>query len=135
VLVKPAKTISLETFMNENIDNLPAISQVLNINAKSMLRKEGLVELSSGSYYNKDTINDNKADGRLNVWRGFNVTVTIYNRKLFLQVDPCSRVIREETFLQTIEQDRRYASLEEISYKYKDHPILRKYGSPKIYRI
>jgi hypothetical protein len=38
VLVKPVKRLSLETFMSENIENLPSIIQVLNINAKQRLR-------------------------------------------------------------------------------------------------
>ena len=81
--------------MNENIENLPAISQVLNINTKQILRKEGMIELSPGNYYNTDTLNDNQADGMLSVWRGFNITVSIYNKSLYLQIDPCSRVLRD----------------------------------------
>ena len=53
-----------------------------------------MVELSPGSYYDKAVVNDNRVEGNLNVWRGHNITVTVYNRKLYLQVDPCSRVLR-----------------------------------------
>lgn len=43
VLVKPIKYLGLEAFMAENIENLPAICQVLNINTKQILRKDGMV--------------------------------------------------------------------------------------------
>ena len=135
VLVKPVKSLSLISFMGENVENLPAISQILNINTKDSLRKDGMVELSQGSYYNKDSIGKDKAEGRLSVWRGFGVTVSVFNKKLYLQVDPCSRVLRDETFLQTLEFERKSISLEEIAFKYKGHPVLRKYGNPKIYKI
>jgi hypothetical protein len=85
---------------------------VLNINTKQALRKEKMVELYPGSYFSCDTINKNKAEGRLNVWRGFDVTVTVYNKILYLQVDPCSRVLRDESFLETMEADRRVLGLE-----------------------
>jgi predicted HNH restriction endonuclease len=39
-----------------------------------------MIELYPGSYFSCDTINKNKAEGRLNVWRGFDVTVTVYNK-------------------------------------------------------
>ena len=93
--------------MGENVENLAAISQILNINTKDSLRKDGMIELSPGSYYNKESIGKDKADGRLSVWRGFGITVSVFNKKLFLQVDPCSRVLRDETFLETLEMDRK----------------------------
>lgn len=40
-----------------NAENLPSISQVLNISVKNSLRKEKMVELYPGSYYSND-IND-----------------------------------------------------------------------------
>ena len=61
--------------------------------------------------------------------------MTTYNKKLFIQVDPCSRVLRDESFLQTLEEERKKISLEEIKIKYQNHPVLRKYGNPKIYKI
>lgn len=121
--------------MNDNIDNLPAIAQVLNINIKQAMRKNNMVELVRGCYFDKDSINDNKTDGKLNVWRGNNTTVAVYNKKLYLQVDPCSRVLRDQSFLMTIHEEKRKLSFEEIKIKYQGHTILRKYGSPKIYRI
>lgn len=51
VLVKPTKSMSLESFMGENMENLPSISQVLNINTKQRLREEGMIELYPGSYF------------------------------------------------------------------------------------
>ena len=56
VLVKPIKSLGLEAFISENIENLPAVSQILNINTKEILRKDGMIELSPGNYYDKDTI-------------------------------------------------------------------------------
>ena len=135
VLVKPIKSLGLEAFISDNIENLPAVSQILNINTKEILRKDGMIELSPGNYYDKDTIGQDKAEGRLSVWRGYSITVTTYNKKLFIQVDPCSRVLRDESFLQTLEEERKKISLEEIKIKYQNHPVLRKYGNPKIYKI
>lgn len=63
------------------------------------------------------------------------MTVATYNQKIYLQVDPCSRVLRQDSFLQTIEDERKNLSLPEINVKYKGHPVLRRYGNPKIYRI
>lgn len=80
-------------------------------------------------------MNRYKAEGKLNVWRGFDVTVSVYNKCLYLQVDPCSRVLKDETFLETLEADKGKISLPEMNMKYVGQPILRKYGSPKIYRI
>lgn len=94
-----------------------------------------MIELYPGSYFSSDFINLHKAEGRLNVWRGFDITVSAYNKRLFLQIDPCSRVLREESFLQTLEADRQRITLEEINFKYKGHPVLRRYGAPKIYKI
>lgn len=135
VLVKPVKRLSLETFMSENIENLPSIIQVLNINAKQRLRQDGMVELTPGSYYERESINNNKVEGKLNVWRGFDITVATYNKKIYLQVDPCSRVLRQDSFFQTLDDERRRISLEEINAKYKGSPVLRRYGTPKIYKI
>jgi len=47
--------------MNDNVENLPAIAQVLNINVKQALRNDGMIELVPGSYFHKDTIEENKA--------------------------------------------------------------------------
>lgn len=135
ILVKPTRALSLEAFMQNNTDSLATVSQVLNINSKQVLRKDGMVELYPGSYYSKDNINENKTGNGLSVWRGFDITVTTYNKKLYLQVDPCSRVLREENFLETLEKDKKDLSLEEMNNKYKGHPLLRKYGNPKNYRI
>jgi hypothetical protein len=43
VLVKQVKEMSVENFIIENPDNLPAICQVLNINTKNMLKKGKMV--------------------------------------------------------------------------------------------
>jgi len=94
-----------------------------------------MIELIPGSYFHPDLINSNKVEGKLNVWRGFDITVSAYNKTLFLQIDPCSRVLREESFFQTIESDRENLKIEEINIKYKGSPVLRKYGSPKIFKI
>ena len=67
--------------------------------------------------------------------RGFDITVTVFNKKLFLQVDPCSRIIRQESFLDTLHFERKKISMEEIILKYKGNPVIRKYGTPKIYKI
>lgn len=77
----------------------------------------------------------NRVEGRLNVWRGLNITVTVLNKSLYLQVDPCSRVLRDESFLETLEADRKRLSISDMNIKYKDQPVIRKYGSPKIYKI
>lgn len=98
--------------MVQNADNSNAVCQVLNINAKQRLRNNNMVELYPGSYYNKTTINDNKTDAKLSVWRGYDLTVSIYNNKMFLQIDPCSRVLREESFLSTMEASRKALSKE-----------------------
>ena len=47
--------------MNDNVENLPAIAQVLNINVKQDLRNDGMIELVPGSYFHNDTIEENKA--------------------------------------------------------------------------
>ena len=95
VLVKPIKSLGLENFMTQNIDNLPAISQVLNINAKEQLRKNKLVELYPGSYFKNTPNNIFEAQGNLSVWRGFDLTIPVYNQKLYIQIDPCSRVLKD----------------------------------------
>ena len=94
-----------------------------------------MVELTPGSYYDPHTINENKASGGLNVMRGFDITVSVFNKKLFLQVDPCSRILRQESFLDTLQFERKNISFEEIVLKYKGSPVMRKYGSPKIYKV
>ena len=95
-MLKPVKEISLENFIIENPDNLAAICQVLNINTKKMLKKSKMVELTTGNYYNENTLNDNASKQfGLSVWRGYKATVAPYNGKIFLQVDVCSRILRE----------------------------------------
>jgi hypothetical protein len=59
VLVKQVKEMSVENFILENPDNLPAICQVLNINTKNMLKKGKMVELSPGNYYHQNGLNQN----------------------------------------------------------------------------
>lgn len=68
---------------------------MLNINTKNMLRDRKMIELTPGNYYDKQIINDNQVEEYgFNVWRGYKINVIPYNGKLFLQVDPCSRVLR-----------------------------------------
>ena len=95
-----------------------------------------MIELSRGSYYDKNKIGYDKAEGWLSVWRGYSITVTTYNKKLFIQVDPCSRVLRDKSFLQTLDEEKRnkLSSLE-IKIKYQNYSVLRQYGNPKIYKI
>jgi hypothetical protein len=57
VLVKQVKEMSVENFIIENPDNLPAICQVFNINTKNMLKKGKMVELSPGNYYHQNGLN------------------------------------------------------------------------------
>ena len=59
MLIKQVKEMSVENFIIENPDNLPAICQVLNINTKNMLKKGKMVELSPGNYYNQNGLNQN----------------------------------------------------------------------------
>ena len=67
-----------------------------------------MVELSRGNYYDPDTIGKNISEASgLNVWRGYKITVAPYNGKFYIQIDPCSRVLRSESFLTTIENDRK----------------------------
>jgi aubergine-like protein len=45
-------------------------------------------------------------------------------------------VLRDESFLETMNEEKKNRlSPEEINLKFQNHPILRKYGSPKIYKI
>ena len=37
-------------------------------------------------------------------------TVAVYSKKLYLQIDPCSRVIRNENFLETMNDERKNLS-------------------------
>ena len=135
-MLKPVKEITVTNFLKENPENIMAISQILNINTKNMLRKANMTELTLGCYYDEATINNNSSkEWGLNVWRGYKATVVPYNGKIFLQVDVCSRVLREESFLMTIEQDRKTLTLEEINVKYSGSSILMKYGNLKVYKI
>jgi hypothetical protein len=133
VLVKPTKEIELSTFLAENQDNLAVICQILNINAKQCLKNDDMVELSPGSYFSQDKSCKFKAEGGINVWRGYAITVAYYNKKLFLQVDPCSRIVRTDTFLQIL--DKENLSNQEFNAKYKGTNVLRNYGSPKTFKI
>ena len=54
-----------------------------------------MTELTRGNYFSTKEENYHRADGRLEVWRGFSVTVSVYNKQLYLQVDPVSRVLRD----------------------------------------
>lgn len=95
-----------------------------------------MVELTLGNYYDENTLNDNASkEFGLNVWRGYKATIAPYNGKIFLQIDACSRILREENFLMTLEKDKKEISLEEMNLKYKGSPILMKYGNLKVYKI
>lgn len=62
-----------------------------------------MVELSKGTFYEKRAVDDNaEKDIKLSVWRGYNVTVVPNNGRLFFLVDPCSRVLSLDNFLQVI---------------------------------
>lgn len=72
----------------------------------------------------------------LTVWRGYKVCVVPINFKLYLQIDICCRVLREETFLETLrsEQYKNYTP-NEISNEFLGTPIVMRYGNNKIYHI
>ncbi len=115
---------------------MAAICQVLNINTKNMLRKSDMLELSLGNYYDQSSINDNVSkESGLNVWRGFKASIAPFNNRIFIQIDVCSRVLREENFLVTLDNDRKQLTLEEINVKYSGSCVLMKYGNMKVYRI
>jgi hypothetical protein len=61
--------------------------------------------------------------------------VTPINNKFYLQIDPISKVFREENFLTTIENDKKKLTLDQLNEKYKDSPVLVKFGNMKIYKI
>jgi len=72
-----------------------SVCQILNINTKNLLKEKKLIELSPGSYFDPDTINNNVSEASgLNVWRGYKITVAPCNGKFYIQIDPCSRVLR-----------------------------------------
>jgi hypothetical protein len=51
--------------------------------------------LDKGKFYkDSDFEKDKLTDAGLSVWRGYSVTVESVNSKLFLKIDPCSRVLR-----------------------------------------
>lgn len=57
-----------------------------------------------GRYYcTEDFLKSRVEETGLSVWRGYKVSVVPINSKPYLQVDVCSRVLREENFLRTIE--------------------------------
>jgi aubergine-like protein len=109
---------------------------VLNVNTKNMMKESKMTELTLGCYYDENTINENVSkESGLNVWRGYKATIAPYNNRIFLQVDVCSRVLRDESFLVTLEMDRKQLSLEEINVKYAQSCVLMKYGNLKVYKI
>jgi aubergine-like protein len=131
VLLKPVKELSLKDFLIENPDNLP-----LNVNTKNMMKESKMTELTLGCYYDENTINENVSkESGLNVWRGYKAIIAPYNNRIFLQVDVCSRVLRDESFLVTLEMDRKQLSLEEINVKYAQSCVLMKDGNLKVYKI
>jgi len=75
---------------------MAAVCQVLNINTKNLLKDKKMVELSIGNYFDPEAINQNvSSESGLSVWRGYKINVAAYNSKLYIQVDACSRVLRE----------------------------------------
>ena len=85
-----------------------------------------LPEYKSSSYKKKwgKTTNTWDLVASTDLMRGFDITVTVFNKKLFLQVDPCSRIIRQESFLDTLHFERKNISMEGIIIKYKGSPFL-----------
>ncbi len=130
------KEISLQNFVSEHPDKISAVCQVLHINIKNMLKQSNMIELTVGNYYDQDSINDNASkEFGLNVWRGYKASIAPVNNKIFIQIDVCSRVLRGESFLETLEAERRDLSLEQINIKYEGSTVLMKYGNMKVYKI
>lgn len=96
----------------------------------------GMIELTMGKYYHKDQINDNVTESGLTVWRGFKANIVNINYKLYLQIDVCSRILREESFLTTLKKQlENKLTQQAIVQKYKGSSVIMKYGNLKIYKI
>lgn len=82
------------------------VIQVLNSELKKNLQKIGMVEIGKNSkFYDKKHINDNEVENsKLKVWRGFTTSIQILNGACYLLVDFSTRVLRNETLLDTMDK-------------------------------
>lgn len=71
----------------------------------------------------------------LQVWRGYQVTVSNVASKLYLKVDVCSRVLKIESFLDTLKNTTKIKDKTYINDTFKSSSVITRYGSHRIHRI
>jgi hypothetical protein len=98
----------VEEFITKDKNNLDKFSQVCNINTKNVLAKIGFKELDRGKFYCDEDFNQDVIhEAGLSVWRGYQVNICNIANKLYLKADVCSRVLRVETFLETMKKTNK----------------------------
>lgn len=69
------------------------------------------------------------------MWRGYEVTTVPIAAKFYLRVDVCSRVLRLESFLETMKKTGKIKDKVYINETFRQHSIITRYGTHRIYRI
>jgi aubergine-like protein len=103
--LKKTREFSLNNMHSGNKD-AQQVLQVLNSQLKKTLQAVNMIEIGRNSkYYNPKYINQNRVDGsRLKVWRGFTTSIQIISGIAYLMVDVSTRVLRDESLLETIQR-------------------------------
>lgn len=103
--------MNLQTFLHDNPEDMASIIQILNVNIKANLKgtskKTQMIEVNRGTYHKAESVGENASKGMgLSVWRGFKITCVPNNGKIFLQVDPVSRVLSLKSFLEVLHEEK-----------------------------
>jgi hypothetical protein len=112
------------------------LSQILNVNTKNVLKEIGYKELDKGKYYKDEDFGVDKINNAgLSVWRGYQVNVCPVNGKLFMRVDVCSRVLRQQSFLDTMKETNSIKDKKYINELFVGSSVITRYGNHRIFRI
>ncbi|KAM3131412.1 hypothetical protein pb186bvf_016484 [Paramecium bursaria] len=124
---------------NPNEKQISPVKQAINAAIKKALKELGLVEMGrNAKFYDQRQLNNNRIpEHNLKVWRGVKTSLCIYQGKPFIQIDTASRVLREETALQMMEDLglNKGRNVKDIQNEMIGLSVLAAYGNFRIYRI
>lgn len=71
----------------------------------------------------------------MSVFRGYSVNLTSAGSELYLKVDVCSRVLRLETFLETMKNTGSIKDKTLMNETFKNSSVIARYGNHRIHQI
>lgn len=120
-------------------ENTDSYRMYANSALKKMLQSLGLKQITKMPKYYDIRQTQRVEKHRLDVWRGYTASFSHHLKEMLLNIDFSSKIIRDSTVLQAMEEIRKISSYEDLGARLNNDLVgkivMARYGNYKCYKI